>query len=102
MNFRLAVLIFQSAFTAAHINDGCYIEDETAYTGQHFMHFYTNVASVFACASYCRAYDNCSFCTLFKDGDQGIGGYGDLWQKKGIGRADTLAISGSAACRELN
>jgi hypothetical protein len=42
MNFRLAVLIFQSAFTAAHLNDGCYIKDETAYAGQHFIHFYTN------------------------------------------------------------
>ena len=86
MNLRLVDLIFNAAFTSDHVNDGCYIKDNTAHTGQHFMHFYTNLASGFACASYCRAYENCSFWTLFKDGDKGIGGYCELihWQYLGL------------------
>ena len=99
MDLKLVVLLFQAAFLAAHYNDGCHIEDKTVYTGT-FLNFFTNVSTVFQCASYCRADDHCSYWTLYKEGDHGLGGYCDLWDNIEGRRNYRCAISGTGTCGE--
>merc|ERR1740137_210132 len=92
MNLKLVALMFQAALIAAHTNDGCYMKDNTTFTGDHLT-YVANISTVTQCASLCRANVSCSYWTLLKDS-----GYCDLWETTAGNRTESSAISGSKAC----